>query len=140
MATQGMVSVVWCGRVVAKVVTGSDGMKAKDVARSIVKSLSAGVPDVEHLHVIADHHGFGDRKISRTVAARVTNVPTDDRLVGLDGLEAEGEDELVSRWRRTFHLRRFNPRWDRGAADHVWVANLDSGRAYRTRGWGDDRK
>jgi hypothetical protein len=133
MATQGLVSVVWAGRVVAKVVSGSDGMKAKDVARSIVAQLRGGVPDVGFLDAIADAHGFGHQGINRIAVAKESNVPSDDRLLGIGWLVDEGEDELVDRIRRTFHMRRFNPRWDKGSADHVWIANMDTGNAYRSR-------
>ena len=91
------------------------------------------IPDIEFLNRIADSHGFGREDINRITVAKKTNVPTDDALVGLECLIADGEDELVDRVRKTFHLRRFNPRWDKGSCEHVWVANMDTNRAYRSR-------
>ena len=106
----------------AKIVSGSDGYNADKVAKSIVKQLAGGVPEIWALDVISDKHKFGEKDRNRFTVAR-----GNDDLIGLNELIDEGDYVLVQRIRRTFDMPTFNPRWDHGTADHCYIVDMDKG-------------
>lgn len=108
MATQGLVTVVKDGRVVMKIITGSDGMHAPTLA-SVLKA-SRQVPQLEEAYKLALSLGFGSR------GSLVVMNETQELF--------HGDDDLSSLYRETFGQPEFNPRWKQGTADHIEVVVL----------------
>ncbi len=108
--TQGIVSLMKVGRVVMKIVAGSNGKNAKDLARWL-RSI-AHVPTMEEAYALAVQCSFGAR----------------DNLVILTegGTLFKGDEDLNERYRRTFSDPRFNPRWEYGTADFIELVHLPS--------------
>jgi hypothetical protein len=107
MATQGLVTIVSGGKVLMKIVTGSDGEFARSVANRIKKQWPL---DTVGAYAIAKRVGFGH----------------EDDLVVIDQTSVTylGDGEVGSRYRETFDRPEFNPRWEFGTADHVIVISV----------------
>jgi hypothetical protein len=108
MATQGLVTVRQNGTVKLKIVAGSDGYNAKRVATAIRKL--GRVPTLTEAWTIASQNSFGDR---------------DDDLVVMDERNVRTCAHPIPRlYRKTFRQPEFNPRWQRGTADHIEVVDI----------------
>ena len=108
MATQGLVTVLKGGRVVMKIITGSDGMHAPKLA-SKLRSFGR-VPALDEAYRFALSLGFGSSASLVVMNERSTFF--------------FGDDELSPLYRETFDQPEFNPRWRQGTADHVEVVTL----------------
>ncbi|MFH1367239.1 MAG: hypothetical protein ABIH38_04640 [Patescibacteria group bacterium] len=107
MATQGLVTVVHAGKVVMKIVVGSNGMKAQTLAKRVK---NAWPVSAEKAYEIAVETGFGCQN------CRVVITPTRTLFYGDGGLRPL--------YRKTFQQPCFNPRWKYGTADHIIVINV----------------
>jgi len=107
MATQGLVTVISAGKVIMKIIAGSDGYNVRKVANELKKRWPV---NAEQAYEIAIRNHFGG---------------TED-LVVIDGSSVvfKGDDEIHPRYRETFEQSRFNPRWEKGTADYVLVIAL----------------
>lgn len=108
MATQGLVSVVHRGEVKIKIIAGCNGYKAKYLASQIRKM--GRIPTLDEAFKLAQACEFG----------------SPENLVVLDSKHSKktGRGRLKGRYRETFRNPHFNPRWDRGTADHVFVVRF----------------
>lgn len=108
MATQGVLSVVRGGEVVVKLVTGSDGYQLPKLAEVIREKRLVDVVDIyveaERLHI----GSCGSLYVFDRDGSCVTN-----------------GDDLPDKYRETFTVPQWNPRWERGTADYIEVVNLD---------------
>ncbi len=108
--TQGHVTVLKDGKVVMKIISGNDGMNAKNVAKKIKKLRR--VPRLKEAYNLASRLGFG----------------SPDRLVVMGEKRSWKNNDVIGRlhrrYRRTFHQPRFNPRWKYGTADHIVIVRL----------------
>lgn len=107
MATQGIVSVRERDEVVMKVVAGSDGYNAPQVAARLQQEWPI---DAERAYDIAVEEVFG----------------TTHNLVVLTLGKAvfKGDEELDPRYAATFSDPNFNPRWEQGIADYVEIVDV----------------
>lgn len=112
MATQGIVSVLVNGRVVCKAIAGCGGMEAPYLASLIAQER---LVDPGEIHDLATRVGFGCRAC--LVVRGEDGRWTPSHAVGSGPLTDE-------RYARTFGDSRFNPRWERGAADYVEIVEL----------------
>ena len=129
MATQGLVTVIKGGKVVAKVVVGCNGFNAVILAQAIVQH---GKFDHLFLSKSAEANGFGCPDC-RIIAGVLPDKPEHVSVYGgvYAGVYGGDNDPQTALVRQTFHLRNFNPRWSRGTCDRVWIADLDKGKDYR---------
>jgi hypothetical protein len=107
--TNGLVSVRVNGSVVLKIIAGSDGMNAVAVADAIKKMTK--VPGPNEAYDLAIRLGFGG----------------EDNLVVMDAqniVHKTGHHTLSPRYRRTFGVSTFNPRWSRGSAPYVVIVDM----------------
>jgi hypothetical protein len=103
MATQGIVSLVRDGHVVAKVIAGCNGQEAENLATAIRQS---GVQGAQEIYDLAISLHFG----------------CEDCLVVMDRAGVvSGEMEIGELYSQTFDQPEFNPRWNIGIADFVEV-------------------
>lgn len=102
MATQGLVTVIDGGRVLMKVVTGSDGYNAKPVADRIRQSWPC---TAQEAYQIALDGNFGNKDS--------LVVMTDSEVV------SKTDEDLSPRYRETFQQPQFNPRWPQGTAGYT---------------------
>lgn len=107
MATQGVVSIVSEGKVVMKVVAGCDGMKARDTADQL---LVAWPVNPEQAYETAINAGLGCNNC-------LTVVTESDILF-------KGDEVPSPLYRETLNNPEFNPRWERGTADHTIVIEV----------------
>ena len=99
--TQGLITVMINGSVAMKIVAGCNRNKATEVAKRI-RALKK-LPTAEEAYQIAEDESFG----------------SEDCLVVMDDSKEvhKTDEELDSRYRRTFHQPKFNPRWDCGSVE-----------------------
>ncbi len=109
MAIQGVLSVIRDGKVIIKLVTGSDGGKLPELAdvvrreklddtgRIYLEALKLGIGSMENLFVF-------DETSHRT-----------------------NSGEGLGYYRDTFHNPTWNPRWESGTADYVEVVDTSEG-------------
>lgn len=117
MGTQGLVTVQDSdGKVLMKIVTGTDGNQADSVA-SAVKA--AWPMDADDAYDVAFNLGFGN----------------DDNLVVITENEhaTNSGEELNPLYRSTFDQPRFNPRWEHGTADFISVVTVATKRKTKKR-------
>lgn len=107
MATQGVVSVVSEGKVVMKVVAGCNGMMARATANRLRKSWP-----------MSAEKAYGEARNTRLGCISCLTVVTESDIL------FKGHDELSPRYRETFDDAKFNPRWQRGIADHTIVVEV----------------
>jgi hypothetical protein len=106
--TQGVVSILLGGRVHMKIIAGCNGMNAERVAKEIRRLKR--VPGIAEAHEIAKRLNFG--------------APESLVIVTESDIRFDGEETLDNRYRDTFDRPEFNPRWDKGTADHVELVYL----------------
>jgi hypothetical protein len=127
MGTQGVVSVLKGGKVVAKITVGCNGQKAGSVGKEIIAQLRD--IDVTRLEIICDYHGFGDSNC-RVIAVR----PKAGELGLLisysiwPGIKATADDRTFGRMVKHFDDPTFNSRWEHGTADRCVIVDLDKGK------------
>jgi hypothetical protein len=108
LATQGVVSIRQRGKVVMKLIAGSNGDRAVRVATAMRNAIA--LPTSQEAYDLANRCGFGH--VSDLVVMTETEVVF------------YGDDELPDLYRRTFDDPTYNPRWERGIADHVKIIDL----------------
>ena len=106
--TQGIVTVVKDGKVIIKIITGSDGKKAAKLAKRIEKDST--LKSAKDLYALAIKIGFGGEDSLVVLTETKTFHKTGERI--------------NRRYRQTFNQPEFNPRWKEGTAEHVKVVNL----------------
>lgn len=111
MATQGIVSIIYNGKMLFKVVAGSDGYNAPKLV-DWAKAYD-GVMAAEVFYKAAIQVGFG-HKTDLVVQA------SDGSLIFSDELSYEDFGGLYRDYSK-FLDPRFNPRWEIGTADHVAI-------------------
>jgi len=109
MGTLGMVTVQKSGKVIMKVVCGSDGYKAQELAR---RMMDAWPMTVDAVYDLAREVGFGSTKC----LVVMTN----------DAVCFNGDEDLDPLYRATFEQPHFNPRWPQGICDHTAVVNVEN--------------
>lgn len=114
MATQGVVSVVCNGKVVMKIVTGSDGNRAKSLASKIKEKWPVSK---EEAFKLAKNLGLGNE--NSLVIVTEESIYTE--ICGNPTFFDHDEHPLC---RETFQDPRFNPRWKRGTADHIEIIEV----------------
>jgi len=108
MATQGLLTITVNNNVVFKIIAGCNGYNAEDLAE-IIKKSETSVFSLQSLWDMAKMAGFG----------------CDHCLVVIDKQSSiPNGEELDKRYRETFNIPEFNPRWDLGTADHVIMVEL----------------
>lgn len=107
MATQGIVSIVSDGKVIIKLITGSNGSEANKLKEQLEKSWPL---DINKAYEIALNFEFGST----------------DSLVAMDkdNIIFHGEGNIGDRYRDTFNDPRFNPRWEYGLADEIEILQV----------------
>lgn len=105
--TQGIVSFISRGKVLLKIIVGSNGMNAKVVADIIEKAWPI---TAQEAYDIAIKNKFG----------------CTDCLVVMTDLETIYNDEetLSNLYREKFSIPEFNPRWVKGTADYVIIVSV----------------
>ena len=124
MATQGIVSIVDKDKVLMKVVAGCDGYHAKHLANRLVEEwpVEGGGPiDPIVAYDLAEEEGFG--------CGVCRFVITERSILGFNDTHEvhnveEDEDGGFESYRGTFQKPRFNPRWEYGTADYVFVLDI----------------
>ena len=109
MATQGIVSVRENGIVVMKVVAGCDGYNAQKLADKLRNNWPV---DIDRARQMAMDSQFGDPDC--------LVVMTKSDIRNGHGIG----DEIGRRYRKTFRIPEFNPRWSRGTADYIVVIDV----------------
>lgn len=97
--TPGIISVTKDGKVVVKIIAGSDGMYALEVARDL-RALGR-VPTIEEAYDISKKRHLGSCGLVVMDESREKS-------------DFEDDGELHPRYRETFQNPRFNPRWEHG--------------------------
>jgi hypothetical protein len=109
MGTQGLVTLIdHDGRVLLKAICGHGGGTAFELA-SAIRELDDEQLTLENVWAIAEKVGFGCTDLHG--GCRVVMTVTD--------IMCADPDDLSPRYRATFRLPQFNPRWERGTADYV---------------------
>jgi hypothetical protein len=109
MATQGILSVVRNGKVIVKVVAGSDGYHMPALAK-IVREMK--LSDVDSVYDEAEKLNIGSCGSLFVIERETFRTNSDD------------ENELPAGYRKTFDDPKWNPRWDDGTAEYVEVVEL----------------
>jgi len=112
MATQGIVSIKKSGKMLFKVITGSDGYNASKLANWVnanKESLS-----VKTLHAAALDIGFGN-EINLVVQGQDNSLYCSTDEEDLNDLYHD-QDKFLD--------PRFNPRWKHGTADFVEIVEI----------------
>ncbi len=117
MATQGLVSVVRNGRVIAKVVAGCGGERAPALAETL-DSEAEQVP--RDLIAMAGLLGCGCTDCLVVMVAR-----EGDGMIAAS--RPSGAEALSGLYASTFDDPRFNPRWTRGTAPYVEIVGHTHG-------------
>ncbi|MFA6024226.1 MAG: hypothetical protein WC777_03355 [Candidatus Gracilibacteria bacterium] len=107
MGTQGIVSVCEHDEVVMKVIAGTDGYNAPNVAKRLQQEWPVSA---ERAYDIAVEEVFGTAH--------------DLVVLTLGQAVFQGEEDLDPRYQATFGDPNFNPRWELGIADHVEVIDI----------------
>lgn len=108
MATQGVLSIIGHGRVLAKAITGADGYKMVEIASAV---RDKKIIEAKKLFELCREYGLGG----------------DSFIVQYSPYEWLGdceEDELPVLYSETFNEPRFNPRWKYGSADYVEIVDM----------------
>lgn len=108
MATQGVLSIVVDGHVVAKAIVGVDGYEMPEIADAVRER---NVTTAQGLLDLCHEHGLGGESLI------VQSAP--DKWIG-----DCTDDELPQLYAEKFHYPRFNPRWHYGTADYVEVVDM----------------
>ena len=108
MATQGIISIVADGKVVAKAIVGADGYEMPAIAEEVKQR---GVATAQELLDICHEYGLGGESLI------VQSSPT-------EWIGDCTDDELPELYAEKFHDPRFNPRWKHGTADYIVVVEL----------------
>lgn len=112
MATQGLVTLVSRNIVIAKAITGINGMMAEDL-ELLIKQRK--INDAKALYDAAIEVDFG---LDRLVVQHDNGEFTE--------LELEIDPETASLYKSKYNDPTFNPRWDHGTADYVRVIDVDT--------------
>jgi len=116
MATQGLISIIKGGKVVAKIITGCDGRNVVALAEELRKDPCT---DMATLFCLAKQQDLGGDSL--VVQTSPSEWMCDGDL-----------EELPDLYREKFHVPDFNPRWERGTADYTEIVDLGSGNAELT--------
>lgn len=108
MATQGILSIVIDGKVIAKAVVGADGYEMPAIAADVRKH---NVTTARELLDLCHEHGLGGESLI------VQSSP--EEWIG-----DCTDDELPDIYAEKFHDPIFNPRWHYGSADYVEVVEM----------------
>ncbi len=108
MATQGLITIQKNGTVAMKIVAGCNGMQAPALAAAIRRR--GHIPGPLEVYTLALGMDFGCKDCLVVVDKKMCFYQCDGPVGRL--------------YRRTFRQPRFNPRWNRGTADHVRVVNF----------------
>lgn len=120
--TQGIVSIKLDGAMVFKLVTGHDGMNAVSLAARL-RGLGR-IPTLHELEELAIDYRFGCR--SCLVVIERDPEHFFNPMIHTRGGEIDHLDPEMQRYRDTFHVPQFNPRWKYGTADYVEVVEFSS--------------
>lgn len=110
MATQGLLSITRDGKVVAKIVTGSDGYYIPDLAKALRKKPTTTATELMRM---AKSVGLGGCSLIVQTAPDV--FLSDD----------DNPDELPELYKTKFHESRFNPRWANGTCEYTEVVEIN---------------
>ena len=116
MSTQGLVSVMGSGKVVAKIVAGCGGYNAPALAELLSGESDCNARDLAQLAAFV---GFGCSE------CRVAMVSGEDGRVL--ALGPQGAGELNRLYVNTFSDPRFNPRWARGTVPYLEIVGQTHG-------------
>jgi len=130
MATQGLISIIDkdTKEVLIKVVAGSNDMCIDEVVKGIESILN-----VVKLPSFLDRQEKLQQLISKGALSLIYNrclaIPfgSTDNLIIYSNTGMVGnnpEEELPSRWKDTFNIIEFNPRWDRGTAAYFKIIEI----------------
>lgn len=108
MATQGILSIVKNGQVVAKAIVGCDGYEMPNIAKDVKEH---GIATAQGLLDLCHQYGLGGESLI------VQSSPT-------EWIGDCSDDDLPKLYAEKFNDPGFNPRWDRGTADYVEVVDL----------------
>ncbi len=124
MATQGILSIVVGGKVVAKAIVGADGYEMPAIAEDVKAN---NVTTAKGLLDLCHKRGLGGESLIVQSSPR-------------EWIGDCTDDELPDLYAEKFHDPRFNPRWKYGTADYIEVvdmthnAALTGGEAVRVEG------
>lgn len=107
MATLGLVTIMSGKKVVMKLIAGSDGYFARELANKLKNSWPV---DIRKAYEIARNIGFGG--IEDLV------VITESEIC------YKGDDKISPLYRKTFTRPKFNPRWEIGIAENSIVIEV----------------
>lgn len=116
MATQGIVAIRHNGEMLFKVVAGSNGFNASDLA-VLVKGLPSGCTANE-VYELAVQASFGEPDTNLIVQGRKGELCFDRDQISEEDLGPFYRDQAK------FNEPRFNPRWECGLADHTEIVDL----------------
>lgn len=108
MATQGILSIVVGGQVVAKAIVGADGYEMPAIAADVRER---NVTTAQGLLDLCHEHDLGGESL---IVQSAPDVWIGDCT----------DDELPELYAEKFHDPRFNPRWHYGSADYVEVVDM----------------
>ena len=108
MATQGILSIVVGGKVVAKAIVGADGYEMPAIADAVRAN---SVATAQGLLDLCHEYGLGGESLI------VQSTP--DKWIG-----DCTDDDLPELYAEKFSDPRFNPRWKYGTADYVEVVDM----------------
>jgi len=120
MATQGILSIVHDGRVLNKLVCGCNGQNVPQLAtflKEVYTSDELLKLDVSELNKYAQGQKVG--------CEDCLVVMSENNLPNKFDIEYDGEiEDLADDYWGKYNDPRWNPRWDRGTADHVEVLEI----------------
>jgi len=119
MATQGIVTLMEYGEVMAKIVVGCDGCNAGRVADAIIHYAQWDADDepwrqnAKLLYSLAEKAGFGCKDCRMVITLETIYYQF------AKGNPWHDTEVVLARARRTLTDATFNPRWEVGTADYV---------------------
>ena len=129
MSTQGLVTLMRGGKVIAKMTAGCNAQKARELADDLASATDESFLPETLLSVMREHEFGCD-------GCRIVAVSSGKKTMVLDGndgrFEVDSEDSGYGLWAKTFDIPEFNPRWERGTADHCFLVDLDKNTIKKT--------
>jgi hypothetical protein len=123
--TNGIVSLIINGQMMFKLITDHDGQAAGDVAARIRAMISHNeMPTAASLRSAAIEEGFGAEDTLIIVERGPWDGATDLIIHAPSEMECDWNEGESTRYRDTFDVPQFNPRWKFGTAPYVEVVEL----------------